>query len=628
VPLPGSNAAAAGAPAGGGRQGGPGQQEGVAAERPNWDAPYVISPHSPKRLYWASNFLYRSDTWDRISPGLSRQLDPIKIPIMGKLWVPAETVSWNAATTALSNIVSLDESPLLEGLPYAGTDDGLPQASEDGGKNWRRVERFPGVPDGTYVTDVFASPRDANAMFVALNDWQRGDFKPYLLKSTDRGRTFTSIAGDLPDRQNVYAVAQDHANGDLLFAGTEFGLFVTVDGGRRWVLLRGGLPTVQVYDPAVQRRENYLVLGTFGRSFYVLDDYSPLREMSAQALAEEARVFPLRDASLYGVLGQQQAVERNWAAANPPYGAVITYHVAQPQPADTRLVLTITDASGRTIRQLVGRDADNSIPQTPGVHRVAWDLRADAPPPAPAAVPGAEEGRERRPGRPGRRRVGWAWWRSAGAGRRAGFVSSDARLKNRGHREAYRSSADICDGANPAVSRPAPPAKSFSDRRPAGLAMVQVKRLHKERSVCILLIVGAIYNHGANPIPERIEGHPRPRMARPEDRDPERDPGGALLLGQLRQVHGAPTRQEGLARAAAARAVPACARRARPGGRGRYQSAGGRRDSGVALLLLVRHGLHPPRTDRAGLLGGLPRDTSPTQAAVRARQALRLRAGG
>jgi hypothetical protein len=390
VQSPGGGDAAGGAPPGGGqgRQGGPGQG-GIAAERTNWDAPYIISPHSSKRLYWGSNFLYRSDdrgdTWTRVSPDLSRQLDPTKVPIMGKLWIPAETVSWNSATTALSNIVSIDESPLLEGLLYVGTDDGLLQVSEDGGKNWRKVEQFPGVPEGTYVADVFASPRDGNLLFVALNNWQRGDFKPYLLKSTDRGRSFTSIAGDLPDRQDVYAVAQDHVNGDLLFAGTEFGLFFTVDGGRRWVGLRGGLPTVQVRDLAVQRRENDLVLGTFGRSFYVLDDYSPLREVSAQALAEEAHLFPLRDAYLYNVLGQQRAVESNWTAPNPPYGAVFTYHIAQPPASDTKLVLTITDLNGRTIRQLDARDAGNTIPQTPGLHRAAWNLRADAPPPAAQA---------------------------------------------------------------------------------------------------------------------------------------------------------------------------------------------------------------------------------------------------
>jgi photosystem II stability/assembly factor-like uncharacterized protein len=382
-----------GAPA---RQGGGRGQAGVAQERTNWDAPYIISPHSPTRLYWGSNFLYRSedrgDTWTRISPDLSRRLDPAKVPIMGKLWVPSETVSWNAATTALSNIVTIDESPLLEGLLYVGTDDGLLQVSEDGGRNWRKLERFPGVPEGTYVTDVFASARDANAVFVALNNWQRGDFSPYLLKSTDRGRTFVSIAGDLPDRQDVWAVVQDHLNGDLLFAGTEFGLFFTVDGGRHWVPLRGGLPTIQVRDLTVQKRETDLVLGTFGRSFYVLDDYSPLREVSAAALAEGARLLPLRHAYLYNVLGQQRAVESNWTARNPPYGALITYHLAQPAGANAKLVLTITDLNGRVVRRLDGRDAANTIPQESGLHRVAWDLRGDAPPPPPAQA-GAPAGR-------------------------------------------------------------------------------------------------------------------------------------------------------------------------------------------------------------------------------------------
>ena len=401
VALPGAGAgggAAAGAPAGGGGRGAQGGADagGIAPERPNWDAPYIVSPHAPKRLYWASNFLYRSndrgDTWDRISPDLSRQLDPVKIPIMGKLWVPSETVSWNAATTVLSNIVSLDESPLLEGLLYAGTDDGLLQVSEDGGRNWRRVERFPGVPEGTYVTDVFASPRDANVVYVSFGNWQRGDFKPYILRSADRGRTFASVAGDMPDRQNVYAVVQDHVNGNLLFAGTEFGLWVSVDGGRHWAQMQGGLPTVQVRDLAVQRRENDLVLGTYGRSFYVLDDYSPLRELSAQTIGEEARLLPLRDAYLYSILGQQQAVESNWRAPNPPYGAMFTYHIALAQPADTKIVLTIADANGRTIRQLDGRDAASTVPQVPGLHRVAWDLRADAPPPAPPAAGGAGGG--------------------------------------------------------------------------------------------------------------------------------------------------------------------------------------------------------------------------------------------
>jgi hypothetical protein len=303
---------------------------------------------------------------------------------MGKLWKPETTVSWNRATTALSNIVSLDESPLLEGLLYIGTDDGLLQVSENGGKTWRRVESFPGVPSGTYVTDVAASTRDANIVFVSFSNWQRGDYKPYLLKSTDRGRTFTSIAGNLPDRHPIWAVNQDHVNGDLMFVGTEFALFFTADGGQRWTRLRGGLPTAQIRDMDIQKRENDLVLGTFGRSFYVLDDYSALREVSAAALGEEARLFPLRHAYQYSQLGQLRATGDDWTAANPPYGAVFTYHVRQDFPADTRLVLTVADPGGRQVRRL---DLDKAA----GLRRVAWNLTGD-PPPAPAGAPEAGRG--------------------------------------------------------------------------------------------------------------------------------------------------------------------------------------------------------------------------------------------
>jgi len=217
-----------------GAQGGQARAGGGGGDRPNWDAPYIVSPHSARRLYWASNRVYRSDdrgdTWTAISPDLSRNLNRDEIPIMGKVW-PADAVSRNVSTTALSNIVSIDESPLLEGLIYAGTDDGLVQVTEDSGKTWRKAEQFPGVPQWSYVSDVFASPRDADTVFVAINNWQRGDYKPYLVKSADRGRTWTSVAGDLPDRHDVWAIVQDHVNGDLLFAGTEFGLFFTVDGG-------------------------------------------------------------------------------------------------------------------------------------------------------------------------------------------------------------------------------------------------------------------------------------------------------------------------------------------------------------------------------------------------------------
>ncbi len=402
--------------------GGRGGGGGFANERTNWDATYFVSPHSPTRIYWGSNYLYRTDdrgdSWTRVSSDLSRNLDPVEVPIMGKNWNPQTTVSWNRATTSLSNIVSMDESPLLEGLLYVGTDDGLVQISEDGGRAWRRVESFPGVPPGTYVTDVAASPRDVNTVFVAMNNWQRGDFKPYLLKSTDRGRTFTSVAGNLPNRYPVWSVIQDHVNGSLLFAGTEFGLFFSPDGGQRWVQLRGGLPTVQVRDMDVQRRENDLVLGTFGRSFYVLDDYSALRGVTPEALRQEAALFPLRHAYQFPTLGQYRGSDGNWSSPNPPYGAVLTYHVREVMPPGTSLAIRISDPSGRMVRNM-------TISNEPGLRRVAWNLTGEPAAPAPDAD--AAGGRGGRGGGGG----GWTrrWWR-----RRRGCARPLLRATREDHR--------------------------------------------------------------------------------------------------------------------------------------------------------------------------------------------------
>ena len=404
--LPGSQpAGAAGAPRAQGGQAAASRPAGAAprpaaGDRTNWDAPYIISPHSARRLYWASNRLYRSDdrgdTWTVVSPDLSRNLDRETIPIMGKVW-PADSVARNTSSTDLSNIVALDESPLLEGLIYAGTDDGLVQVTEDGGKNWRKIEQFPGVPQWTYVTDVQPSPRDVNTVFVTLNNWQRGDYKPYIVKSTDRGRTWANITGNLPDRHDVWTIVQDHVNGDLLFAGTEFGLFVSLDGGVRWVQMKGGMPVIQVRDLAIHRRENDLVVATFGRGFYVLDDYSAMREMNAQALAEQARLFPVRDTWSFNQLGMAPAgtagigaMAGNWTAPNPPYGALFTYQVRQDLPADAKLVLTIADEGGRQVRRL---DVDKS----PGLRRVVWNLRTD-PSAAPAGAAGGRGGAAGGPG--------------------------------------------------------------------------------------------------------------------------------------------------------------------------------------------------------------------------------------
>jgi photosystem II stability/assembly factor-like uncharacterized protein len=357
----------AGAGGGGGRG---------AGERTNWDATYIVSPHHGTRLYWGSNRLYRTEdrgeTWTAISGDLTRNLDAREIPIMGKLWIPEKTVAWNNATTIVSTIVSLDESPLLPGLLYVGTDDGNLNITEDDGKIWRKTTRFGNVPDGFWISDVFASPRDANVVFISLNNWQRGDYKPYVLRSDDRGRTFRSIVGDFPDRQPVWSVIQDHVNPELLFAGTEWGLFFTVDGGAHWTQLKGGIPTAQVRDMTVQRRETDLVLGTFGRGFYILDDYSPLREMTAQALAQEAELFPLRHAYRYDVLTQQNAAWGNVATPNPPFGAVFTYHLGPSVSGN--LALAVSDGTGKELCRI-------DVPETQGVQRVAWNLRVAQPAP-------------------------------------------------------------------------------------------------------------------------------------------------------------------------------------------------------------------------------------------------------
>ena len=226
------------------------------------------------------------------------------------------------------------------------------------------------MPQYSYVTDVFPSPRAADTVFVTINNYQRGDFKPYVLRSTDRGRTWTSIAGNLPQRSGAWSIVQDHVNGNLLFAGLEFGVWFTADGGATWTQLKGGVPTTQARDLHIQRRESDLVVGSFGRGAYVLDDYSPLRDLTAETLAAEARLLPLRDAYAFNELGQVRAAWGDPATPNPPYGALLTYHVGQPPQGDTRLVINITDSGGRHVRRL-------EAPKGAGIHRIAWDLSAE-----------------------------------------------------------------------------------------------------------------------------------------------------------------------------------------------------------------------------------------------------------
>ena len=366
---------AAAQPAGRGGRGGQGGRGNAPQTlgRWHWDSPFIISPHAARRLYFAGDRVYRSDdrgdTWTAISPDLTRNLDAAKIPIMGKVW-PADSVAFNQATTRLSVVTALDESPLLEGLIYVGTDDGLIQVTSDGGKTWQKYEQFQGIPEHTYVTDVRASPRDVNEVFATFNDWNRGNFKPYVMKSADRGRTWTSVTGDLPERSGAWSVLQDPMNANLLFAGTEFGMYVTLDGGSHWIELRGGMPTTQVRDIAFQQRDDDLVAGSFGRGVFILDDYTPLREMTPQTLGEEAHLFPLRDAYQFNELNQMEASWGDMSAPNPPSGALFTYSFGSS--SDGKYAINITDSTGKQVRRIGLGDKAEA-----GVHRIAWDLRGE-----------------------------------------------------------------------------------------------------------------------------------------------------------------------------------------------------------------------------------------------------------
>jgi photosystem II stability/assembly factor-like uncharacterized protein len=293
----------------------PQPEPGDPPERFNWDAPILVSPHSPTRLYYASQRVWRSDdrgdSWRPVSGDLTRDQDRMLLPLMERQW------SWDSpwdmkAMSHYSTITSLAESPKVEGLLYAGTDDGLLQVSGDGGETWRRIEvgSMSGVPATAFVNDVKADLHEPDTVYVALDNHKYGDLAPYLVKSTDRGVTWTSIAGDLPDRHLVWRVVQDHVRSNLLFTATEFGIFFTVDGGTRWVKLSGDVPTISFRDLAIQRRENDLVGASFGRGFFVLDDYTALREIDEAALQEEALLFPTRRAWWYILLHRPQPALR------------------------------------------------------------------------------------------------------------------------------------------------------------------------------------------------------------------------------------------------------------------------------------------------------------------------------
>ncbi len=384
----------------------------------HWDSPLLISPHSHTRLYFGADRIFRSDdrgdSWEAISPDLTRNLDRNTLKVMGKVQT-IDAVAKHMSTSIFGNCVALSESRVREGLLYVGTDDGLVHVTKDGGATWRKIEALPVVPDMTYVSDVEAGWHEAETVFATFDNHKNGDFTPYVMQSGDAGETWRSIAGDLPANNTALTIAQDHVNPRLLFVGTEFGAYYTIDGGLKWVKI-SGLPTIAVRDIDIQRRENDLALATFGRGFYIVDDYSPLRLATDEILARPAAFFPVKPALAFiprsrlgGGAGRGWSGASHYAAANPPHGATFTFSLKEKimTLAERRKEAqgkedAVYPALEQTRAEMLEQEPEIFVdvrfegvsirvvpaPRTAGVHRVVWDLRHSAVGPAEHSLPG------------------------------------------------------------------------------------------------------------------------------------------------------------------------------------------------------------------------------------------------
>lgn len=394
------------------------EPEGQPAYRWNWDAPLVASRYKSGRLYFGANKVFRSDdhgdSWKTISPDLSRQVDRNRLEVMGQVW-SMDAMAKNQSTDIYGQLTSIAESGIDEKILWAGTDDGLIHLTTNGGETWTSFDNLPGVPERSYVHQIIASLHDKNTAYVCFNHHRYGNFKPYVLRTKDGGKTWVAIQNNLPERGSVYSIAEDHIDPELLFVGTEFGLFVSQNGGQQWTQLQSGLPTVAVRDLEIQRRENDLVLATFGRGFYVLDNYAVLRNHKPGKTDKAAAViYPVKESLVFlpryplGLRDKGHLGSSYFSAPNPAVGAVFDYYVKESistlkeqrqerekaaldkkQPAyyppadsirledqqpDPYLLFTIKKSNGEIVRHL-------KAPNAKGLQRIVWDFRHNNPAP-------------------------------------------------------------------------------------------------------------------------------------------------------------------------------------------------------------------------------------------------------
>ncbi len=362
----------------------------------NWDTPVLLSQHEPGTVYVGSNVLFRSTdlgmTWEEISPDLTHAIDRAELEIMG---VPGSEpmMSANDGQSSYGNLETISESPLDAALLYVGSDDGKVHVTRDGGASWTDVtDNIPGLPERTYVSRVVASAHDRATVYATFDGHRNNDFDAHVYVSTDYGDSWGRIADGLP-ATSVNVITEHHRTAALLFVGNEVGVFFSVDGGGRWVALDNGLPAVPVDDIKIHPRENDLVLGTHGRGIYIMEDITPLEGLTAEVLAADAHLFPVRRATLYNPYSPQGWTPGVYVSPNPPAGALIRYHVGENLPAAaaraassegngdgrgngmaaaSRVKITILDEGGEARRELTG-------PVAPGIQQVRWDLRIEPP---------------------------------------------------------------------------------------------------------------------------------------------------------------------------------------------------------------------------------------------------------
>jgi photosystem II stability/assembly factor-like uncharacterized protein len=366
----------------GGRGGGAGNVIPPPPEGTNfrfyWNTPFILSPHDPKVVYLGGDRLFRSttrgDTW-MASPDLTRNIGRNDRPIMG-VDGKAPMASKHDGAASYSNITTIGESYLMPGVVWVGTNDGNVQVSRDGGATWKNVvDNISGPPKEAHVSRVEPSHFDAGTAYVTFDAHRTDDHKPYVYKTTDYGATWTSVAGNLPVG-NVNVIREDPKNRNLLYLGTEYAFYVSLNGGREWKRFMTGLPTVRIDDILVHPRDNDLIVGTHGRSIWIIDDITPLQQLSEQVMAADAHLFDPRAATRWeGDIKYARGLggAKHFRGANPAGGTAISYWLKSAPGGDVKI--TVTDMSGAVIRDLTGT-------KEAGLNRVQWNLSRNPPPQA------------------------------------------------------------------------------------------------------------------------------------------------------------------------------------------------------------------------------------------------------